>query len=88
VKAALRELRSENTRKTRRAPSGDVLELRTHPDESGKLVDGSGRAWTVTDPALVADEGPGRLERLPGHLAYWFGWYAFFPDTGLWPGER
>jgi hypothetical protein len=22
-----------------------------------------------------------RLPRLVGHLAYWFGWYAFHPET-------
>jgi hypothetical protein len=25
------------------------------------------------------------LPRLAGHLAYWFGWYAFFPNTLLYP---
>jgi hypothetical protein len=44
------------------------------------LVDAHGDSWTVTEEALT---GPGgaRLDRLPGHLAYWFGWYAFFPHT-------
>ena len=45
-----------------------------------ELEDERGRAWRVTEDALVADDGE-RLERLPGHLAYWFGWYAFFPKT-------
>jgi hypothetical protein len=46
------------------------------------LVDASGHAWQVTEDALL---GPGgqSAPRLGGHLAYWFGWYAFFPNTLL-----
>jgi hypothetical protein len=44
------------------------------------LTDEQGRLWRITEEALV---GPGeeRLPRLGGHLAYWFGWFAFFPRT-------
>jgi hypothetical protein len=44
------------------------------------LLDDKGRAWRITEEALV---GPGgeRLPRLAGELAYWFGWFAFFPQT-------
>ena len=44
------------------------------------LLDADGGEWRVTEEALL---GPGgeRLERINGHLAYWFGWYAFYPDT-------
>ena len=53
---------------------------------AGSVVDASGAAWTVTEDALV---GPGgeRLARVSGHLAYWFGWYAFYPDTALYGRE-
>jgi Protein of unknown function (DUF3179) len=46
----------------------------------GRLVDGAGRSWRLTEEALV---GPGgdRLPRLGGHLAYAFGWLAYFPQT-------
>ncbi len=46
------------------------------------LLDDRGRPWKVTEEALL---GPGdeRLARLPGELAYWFGWFAFFPTTEL-----
>jgi len=49
------------------------------------LADERGRAWRVTEEALV---GPGgeRLARVPGHLAYWFGWFAFYPTTELYGG--
>jgi hypothetical protein len=44
------------------------------------ILDASGQPWQVTEEALV---GPGgqRAARISGHLAYWFGWYAFFPQT-------
>ena len=33
--------------------------------------------WKVTEKALVADDGL-RLPRVPGHIAYWFGWNSHF----------
>lgn len=49
------------------------------------LLDEQGQVWTVTEEALIgpADQ---RLSRLPGHLAFWFGWSTFFPDTELYSG--
>jgi len=47
-----------------------------------------GSEWRITDVGLQRIGGAGFRSRLPGHLAYWFGWYAFFPDTGLWRGEE
>ena len=51
-----------------------------------ELADERGRTWRVTEDALI---GPGgkRLPRLAGHLAYWFGWFAFFPTTELYGGD-
>jgi hypothetical protein len=46
------------------------------------LLDERGRAWAVTEDALAGPEGE-RLPRLPGELAYWFAWFAFFPTTEL-----
>jgi len=48
--------------------------------DSTSLLDSRGDPWRVTEEALVGPNGES-LERIPGHLAYWFGWYAFFPDT-------
>lgn len=44
------------------------------------VVDSTGELWRVTEDALV---GPGGqlAPRISGHLAYWFGWYEFFPRT-------
>ena len=54
--------------------------------EPGLLIDQSGEEWRVDEDALhplAGDHSP--LERLPSHLAFWFGWYGFYPDTELWP---
>ncbi len=50
--------------------------------DEGTLLDETGSAWQITEEALI---GPGgeELHRLGGHLAYWFGWYAFFPNTSV-----
>lgn len=58
------------------------------PDE---LVDGEGRRWRVGEDALAlstgtagaAEAAEAPLERLPGHQAFWFGWYSFFPHSEL-----
>jgi len=49
------------------------------------LVDERGAAWRASDDALVGPAGE-RLPRLSGQLAYWFGWFAFFPKTELYGG--
>ena len=38
--------------------------------------------WTVTEAALVNSAGR-RLARVPAHRAFWFGWYAQYPQTRL-----
>lgn len=65
------------------------------------LADASGRLWTAGEDALslAADGADGAdgaggavvpLPRLPGHHAFWRGWYAFFPRTEVYrlPEER
>jgi hypothetical protein len=46
------------------------------------ILDETGQAWQVTEEALVGATGQ-RLVRLPGHMAYWFGWYSFYPRTEI-----
>jgi len=60
---------------------------------AGLLVEPStGALWEGREEALVPDRpegGSGTLQalpRVPGHLAFWFGWYAFFPETALYQG--
>jgi hypothetical protein len=47
-----------------------------------ELIDERGRAWRVTEAALIAPDRE-RLARLGGHLAYWFGWFSFYPQTEI-----
>ena len=54
-------------------------------NETDTLLDDDGASWNVTEEALIGPAGQ-RLERLNGHLAYWFGWYAFYPRTELYEG--
>ncbi len=58
---------------------------------AGTLIDlATGSSWEVGEEALVPLGGDGggavSLPRVPGHRAYWFGWYAFFPETTLYTG--
>jgi hypothetical protein len=47
----------------------------------GLLADAQGREWRMEEEALVR-EGE-RRTRVPAHRAFWFGWYAQFPETEL-----
>ncbi len=57
-------------------------------DAAGTLRDEQGRLWRVTEEALeppaAAAPGEPPLARLPGHLSFWLGWHAFFPQAELW----
>ncbi|MBT3316084.1 MAG: DUF3179 domain-containing protein, partial [Anaerolineae bacterium] len=46
------------------------------------VLDTKGRTWQITEEALIGPEGE-LAPRINGHLAYWFGWYSFFPQTLL-----
>ncbi len=49
-------------------------------DTPTMLLDESGATWIVAEEALLGPDGES-LARLPGHLAFWFGWYGFYPNT-------
>lgn len=61
------------------------------PDE---LVDASGVRWTAGEESLAVFSPTGGpeafapLERIPGHQAFWFGWYSFFPGSELYQGRE
>lgn len=58
-------------------------------NQGGELVDEQGQVWQLTETTLEAIDGEEEtapLPRLPGHVAFWFGWYGFFPETELWDG--
>ena len=51
------------------------------------LVDENGVEWLVGDASLEALDGSGDgLARIAGRTSFWFGWRAFFPETGLYGG--
>ena len=52
------------------------------------LVDSNGETWTVGKTGLTKSGDQGAtLSRLPSFVAFWFGWYAFHPDTTLFEPE-
>jgi hypothetical protein len=51
-------------------------------DNATEIVDAEGNVWQVTEDALTGSDGQ-ILERIPGHLAFWFGWYGFYPQTAV-----
>lgn len=52
----------------------------TPGSEPDTILDQTGAEWQVTEEALLGPNGE-QLPRQAGHLAYWFGWFAFFPGT-------
>lgn len=52
----------------------------TFDDDTNTLTDQDGALWQITDEALLGPDGVS-LPRLPGHLAFWFGWFSFYPET-------
>lgn len=53
-------------------------------NRDGVLVDNLGRHWEVREERLLQVDQQLTLPRLPGHLAFWFGWYSFYQNTSLW----
>lgn len=51
-------------------------------DGDQRAKDKQGNIWTVGEEWLENSEGK-RLNRLPYHRAFWFGWHAAFPQTKL-----
>jgi len=53
-----------------------------------EILDGSGAVWRVSEAALIPAAGGASLPRLTiGHIAYWFGWYGYYPQTEVWDGS-
>ena len=46
------------------------------------VLDSTGTRWELTDDYLVSTANPSeKLPRLPSFVSFWFGWFAFHPDT-------
>lgn len=72
-------------------------------DEPGVLQDDEENLWRVTEQALEPEGSPTPsseaqrqpptdaqlqpLPRIPGHRAFWFGWYGFFPHTEVYAAD-
>jgi hypothetical protein len=67
--------------RTVRAYERGNLRFRSGPGPDELIAEGSGAGWRIEEEALVAVTDGRRLPRLAGHLAFWFGWFAFRPDT-------
>ena len=85
-------LASEISQAAKAYERGDREFSRTEGDASTgvpmQLVDKSGQVWDVTEEALVnASDSSQTLPRIPTHSSFWFGWFAFYPDTELYEGE-
>ncbi len=51
---------------------------------ASSLADRSGQRWRVTETALVDERDPSvQAPRVSAQRAFWFGWYAQFPETML-----
>jgi hypothetical protein len=46
---------------------------------NGQLI-ANDQKWTQTEEELIGPNNE-RLSRLPGHIAYWFAWNGYFPQT-------
>ncbi len=57
--------------------------FRARKDSPERVETEQEEVWKVTEAALISQTTGAGLLRLPGHLAYWFGWYAFHPRTLL-----
>ena len=62
--------------------AGDVQFDRLLDDD--RVADATGTIWAVEEDALVAEtDSARRLRRIAAQRAFWFGWYAQFPETEL-----
>ncbi len=51
-------------------------------DAQSKVLDARGQAWQMDEAQLTGPAGE-VLKRFSAHRAFWFGWYAAFPQTRL-----
>jgi hypothetical protein len=52
------------------------------PGVGPQMLQADGATWQIEEGALVGPQGE-RLDRLPGHVAYWFAWQAFIEGAPL-----
>jgi len=64
------------------AMGGHTVVFQSRP-VTGDLVDTTGRSWRMTEEALTLTDGSITLPRVVAQRAFWFGWYAQYPNTQL-----
>jgi len=52
-------------------------------DGDSTLIDSTGNEWKMSEDKLGSLNNDITLGRLPSRRAFWFGWYAAFPETRL-----
>jgi len=52
-------------------------------DGDSTVTDADGGTWVLDEDSLTRESDGKTLPRLPAHRAFWFGWYAAFPETRL-----
>ncbi len=67
--------------RTVRAYGADDRDFAAVADQPDRVI-ADGETWKVEEDALVGPRGQ-RLERLAGHIAYWFAWRGFKPEAPL-----
>ncbi len=65
--------------RTVRAYRRDGLDFTTGRDT--QHLRARGQDWRITEAALIASDGR-QLDRMPGHIAYWFAWAGYLGDRG------
>ena len=72
--------------------AGIQFELAEGVTESGfssTVVDSEGREWLVDRNRLVSADDPSMtLPAVPSNVSFWFGWFAYHPDTLLYNDTR
>ena len=48
-------------------------------DENNQLI-ADDKIWKITESELIGPQGE-NLPRLPGHIAYWFAWSGYYPQS-------
>ena len=43
--------------------------------------------WQITEDALVGTDGQ-KIERSPGHIAFWFAWSGYKPKAAYFEGAK
>lgn len=50
-------------------------------DGLSDTINGDGKVWQITEGALIAEDET-QLQRLAGHIGFWFAWHNYYGDAG------